>query len=419
MPLVNREVDETDRLYDLDTGSRIYVKLFAPKYFGNDGKAKRTGRPYDSVHSCFYCGDVFTNIHTHLTRFHKKEPEVKEIIELKAAAEEEEEREQILSVIRHKQTLLRNAGDNLHNLKVVKCKQGELLIYRRGDKFRCSEFGPCPYCLAWLSLETSAMRHQAKCPAVLLSDLKLMKKGSLIYNSNMIKGKVTLGNKKFKKAVFPRMRRDNITDIAQQDELIVGLGEEWFLKACDNRLRRDGYSSFHMRQMARLLMKLREISGHMTQSLSEYLVPKYFDTVAEAALLCCTVDNADELEHPSTAIKLGFDVARVANTKLCLCLKTGDQEKKQETLDFLQLMRMRWSFLVTKLARVALQGKRQERQLPSPTDLAKLTQWLITHLKNTDLTDVSPETFRKISIYTLARLMTYNKRRSGEVESFT
>jgi hypothetical protein len=47
-------------------------------------------------------------------------------------------------------------------------KEGELLLARRKKdmtEFHHDEFGPCPGCLAWLSLEASLVKHQKQCPA--------------------------------------------------------------------------------------------------------------------------------------------------------------------------------------------------------------------------------------------------------------
>lgn len=59
--------------------------------------------------------------------------------------------------------------------------------------------------------------------------------------------------------------------------------------------------------------------------MSEMLSPENFDNVAEVALQICnsTEHEEDELQHPSTAIKSGFDLMRMASSKT----KNEEREK--------------------------------------------------------------------------------------------
>ena len=79
-------------------------------------------------------------------------------------------------------------GDNIHNIKVIKQKKGELLIYRRSkdSKFHASDFGPCPSCCMWLQLNVSITKHQNTCVA--FKSVKLQK-DTLIVQSDSIKGR--------------------------------------------------------------------------------------------------------------------------------------------------------------------------------------------------------------------------------------
>ena len=74
---------------------------------------------------------------------------------------------------------------------------------------------------------------------------------------------------------------------------------------------------------------------------------------------------------------------------------------------------------VTKFARIALLKNQKIRLLPSPNDIKLLSEYLVTTLRSMDLSTVDAETFRNVAIHVQARLMTYNKRRPGEVEMMT
>ncbi|XP_041464862.1 uncharacterized protein LOC121415637 [Lytechinus variegatus] len=64
--------------------------------------------------------------------------------------------------------ILRNKGDNMHNVKVLHKKSGELLLSRRLNEdetsFAKEDYGPCPSCFEWLRI-TIIARHQQNCPA--------------------------------------------------------------------------------------------------------------------------------------------------------------------------------------------------------------------------------------------------------------
>ncbi len=59
--------------------------------------------------------------------------------------------------------------------------------------------------------------------------------------------------------------------------------------------------------------------------LEEFIKPQHFDIVAEAAIMAACGSSEDyseeRLKSPSTAIKLGYDLARVATSKMCVAIK--------------------------------------------------------------------------------------------------
>ena len=107
-------------------------------------------------------------------------------------------------------------------------------------------------------------------------------------------------------------------------------------------------------------------------TLWEYLKPKHFDMLVEATLLTCmsheddrgTIESSDkanqadqakqvdpdaeQLHAPSNALKLGFDIKRLINIKIGLCIQEGRTAEREETQSLLQLMSIFWSTRVTK-----------------------------------------------------------------------
>lgn len=184
--------------------------------------------------------------------------------------------------------------------------------------------------------------------------------------------------------------------------IILALGDVWFMKNIDNKRKRKYYSSFHMRLAARLLLAFRNLVKRMDVSMSEMLSPENFDNVAEVALQICnsTEHEEDELQHPSTAIKSGFDLMRMASSKVGISIKTKNKEMKKEGEAFMYLMSKEWGYKVNKVARSTLSERmfNQKKELPYPEDIMKLSSYLVENLEFVDLsyTAVSGMMFRRI-----------------------
>ena len=153
-----------------------------------------------------------------------------------------------------------------------------------------------------------------------------------------------------------------------------------------------------------------------TTTLEHYISPKYFDNVVQAALHCArqTVHDEEELESPSNAIKLSYDLKRVASIKMADAIASSNTLKRKEAKDFLKLMSIKWS---NKLATVALQAKRRLKKapLPLPEDIQQLSSFLKENCTAFNTEDASYRNFREAVVLALSRLVTYNRRRCGEV----
>uniref|UniRef100_A0A8W8MIH0 PWWP domain-containing protein n=1 Tax=Magallana gigas TaxID=29159 RepID=A0A8W8MIH0_MAGGI len=419
-PPCKRKLDEKDCLFD-----KKFPNVFIKGLKKDNAKSKHN-RVYDCVHACLYCHELFTNIQSHLERRHVNHTKVKAIKELKDQKMKETNQEKIDKLekrLNSEMKLLRNLGDHHHNMKVLRHKEGELLLPRRRlVTFNFEEYGPCPKCKEWMVLNSSISNHQKTCP-VKSTDYH---KGSTIIQIGILTGKVkTTGSKRIEKEVLPSMKRDKFAEICMNDPLILALGDVWFMKNIDNKRKRKNYSSFHMRLAARLLLAFRNLVKRMDVSMSEMLSPENFDNVAEVALQICnsTEHEEDELQHPSTAIKSGFDLMRMASSKVGISIKTKNKEMKKEGEAFMYLMSKEWGYKVNKVARSTLSERmfNQKKELPYPEDIMKLSSYLVENLEFVDLsyTAVSGMMFRRIVMLVEARLILYNRRRPGELEALS
>lgn len=150
--------------------------------------------------------------------------------------------------------------------------------------------------------------------------------------------------------------------------------------------------------------------------MDELLTMKFFDTIIEATLELCGKNEHDELVHPSTANKIGFDLGRLIGLKYGYCLRQNNPVGKEEADEFLKLMKIDWSTKVTTHASVLLRQRHfdNRRQLPHPKDIEVVATKLSEKLSSFDYKNKSM--FVEIARTTLLRLMVYNRRRSGEIE---
>lgn len=404
----------------------VFIRKVTTSLTTKTGKKKKCSRVYNSRHCCPFCKKLFLNFSQHfLGKQHEEEPEVIEIAGIKVLrndspqekAAKEKQRKKLL-------TILRNRGDNEHNNNVMAKKKGEIILTRRpteGDdgSFSVEEYGPCPMCLEWLKVQVIP-RHHSTCVAHDKGKIERITKGNLLIQSAVLCGRLQYSaSDTMVKEVYPIMRDDEIGKVAKSDPLITALGNQWMRRNLGNKLMRKHYVSAAMRLSSRLLLQLRSMVTPATGiSMDDYLDPKFFSDVARAALKVARQDACDEenLGAPSNAIKLSFDIKRLTNIKLAKAIQEEDQNARQKAKDFLELMAIDWS---TKLERVTLEERKhaEKKPLPLPNDIVKLSKHLTKEALECNLKDDSYNNFRNVVIVALACLISYNRRRPGEIQA--
>jgi len=210
--------------------------------------------------------------------------------------------------------IIRNKGDHMHNLRVLSEGIGEIILGRRQHGlFDVKQYGPCPKCFIWIKIDKTMFRHQLRCPSTDDGDDHLGMK-ELRITSLAEAGRLNLkAEKALREEVFTTITNDHIGQVAQNDTLIIALGNLWLTKNIGNKLKRKYYTFSRMRDSARLLINLREQTGHEDYDMSEFLEPDKFDHVVTAALTTASpgFDDEEDLKSPSTAIKLGYDIKRM------------------------------------------------------------------------------------------------------------
>ena len=294
-----RVISEAEILRDINRPG-VYVRkvMKSKKSSKAQRRKKKEGneRVYNNYHSCYYCGTLRQHIDVHL-KTHMNIPEVKEIFKND----------------KPDTTNIRLKGDHRNNKKVLKEGVGELILSRRPTReLDVDNYGPCISCHQWLLLK-KMKRHLQTCN----KEAAKMTKGQITIQSQVEAG--VLGSKPSKwmlTEVFPSMILDDVGVIAQGDQTIVNLGENWLQRTVDNKEKRRYYTSQHMRLMARLLVEVRKLDGDENSGqkpFADYLHPVHFDKVVAGALDCCIpyMDDVDELQAPSNGIKLKYDLRRM------------------------------------------------------------------------------------------------------------
>ena len=231
------------------------------------------------------------------------------------------------------------------------------------------------------------------------------------------------------------MKNDVISKVARSDPLIVALGNLSMKRNIGNKVMRRYNVSSDMRLAARCLIELRELQegedAKKNLTWYEALHPDQYDNIVKAVFAVCREnfneaegeddDDGDDLEAPSNAIKLSYDIARLVSVKVTSCIVEGNkalaEKTRKETKRFMEMFKYNWSTDVKKRARHVLRERKlnQKVELPDPNDIAKLAN----HMQKRMQQSVRPKTYdeyKELQYDTLARLIAFNRRRPGELQ---
>ena len=148
--------------------------------------------------------------------------------------------------------------------------------------------------------------------------------------------------------------------------------------------------------------------------------PQHFNKITVAALQCAVQDSdcEEQFGAPSNCIELGYDLKKLGSIALAQAIISQDNVRRRELKDFLSLMDLKWS---TKLAKICMLNRRYNNKKPHPlpSDIEKLSKYLKVSLNEFDTHDTSLENHHLGVTLAEARLVTYNKRRSGKMQAVT
>ena len=162
--------------------------------------------------------------------------------------------------------------------------------------------------------------------------------------------------------------------------------------------------------------------------MADLINTKHFDKICEAALVCARKDDDDidePLAAPTQAIKVKYDLQLLCRILEGLHLRNHvkNTARLQQIDAFKRLLQLHWRKSVGQACLNTLHHRSlfKFHELPTPSDLATLANHLISTIEILNLSEVDDgrvsRRFKDAVTYIQARLLVFNKRRSGELEA--
>jgi hypothetical protein len=311
---------------------------------------------------------------------------------------------------------LRNLGNHRNNLSVKAAGEGSFVVaHRPKDAVHYSEYKPCRFCCGYFA-KKSIWKH--KCPFAPKSELggkiPRMRKGAGDLLCGEEPGSVSLGFA----GLMNGMRRDEIGTMALKDSLILELGRSLCTKFGGDK-DQFNYIRGKMRQIARLLLELRKNSAAHELHMTDFIRPTKFPAIVEAAKRVAGLnEGSSEYHAPSSALKSGGVVRRLAEIKQAKALERSDPAVAEECVQFLKLCQLKWSNEIssTALRNIADRKRTGVLFVPLTEDVVKLNELLVEQANTLALTvHTDAGAFIDMTQVVLAKVILFNRKRQGEV----
>ena len=178
-----------------------------------------------------------------------------------------------------------------------------------------------------------------------------------------------------------------------------------------------------MRQLARLLLKLRLRSQEKEATFGNFIDTSKFDDLIEAVKELCGFNQESQLDIgiPFLALKLGHSIKRCAQVVKCSALWRKDEIGIKKAKRFIDLFESEWTAKISSQSLSSLGSKKQNwvYYLPFAEDLTRLKDHLDSKMESLSSTltaedSVNVEQWANLAKATLACIILFNKRKSGK-----
>ncbi|XP_024084025.1 uncharacterized protein LOC106662998 isoform X4 [Cimex lectularius] len=249
---------------------------------------------------CIYCESFVSNFSQHIFQNHKYEIDVQEIL---SKAKESKARSRLMAV-------LRNRG-NVFVDNIEKCVK-PIKIPSNDD---ANENLPCNVCLKLYS-KKEIWWHKKQCGLGSDGSHRADMQNSWLAHFEL--------DVQLKETVFPRMRQDEISLVAQSDKLICAFGTR-FMQFYQEKKYANAVSvtSQKMRELAKLLIQVRRQNPSVGSLLSA-LQPQHYVSIVEAAKHITRHDFKQTVLRPVTfALNLTTSLKQCCELAIALIKEKG------------------------------------------------------------------------------------------------
>ena len=358
----------------------------------------------DKKHFCLFCGKGVTKLKRHLLSFHQGEPEMFAFMAASGKSKECELKK------------LRNAGDHLHNIDILKGGEGDIVV-KKNIKRKTSheDYVPCPRCVGYF-YKRDLWRH--KCPNLNPDDKtpskQLVRKGRLILPMVDDEGVGEL---------YESLRNDRMKVVIKHDETIKLISQRE-LKRNGHDKDRHAHIRNKIRELARLLVKLRERTGKLSAQLKDFIVPGHFQDVLEATKEVAGYSRQTKTyEKAGLALKIGHSLQTCCVLLKAQAIENKEYQTKADCSAFGELISIKWNEEVSaQAARTLYQNKKNSANAtPLSEDIATLLKYLEDQsILTRNAISVCKELeikkhWSRLAEITMTVLILFNRRRQGEV----
>lgn len=367
-------------------------------------------------HFCIFCKKLQSQIARHLLTVHKNEEEVKKFSCMPVKNEER------LSLIAR----LRKKGDFLFNTSEDYNSSGKMITVRRARVKKdleghvystraTSDFVNCPNCRGFYSI-TYLRHHFPKC-----NGSKILTARTLLQESARKLCRVHPdAGRKMRKRIIPVLTKGTVlTNTIKYDRLIILFGNLQCLRYKEEHL--DEMIRSKLRLLGKLVIAAKEINSSIVDLASLYH-PSHFKTVLESALKVSKYNQKTErLESPSNATNIGTLIKKCSQILECEYLALEKPEERKSVKDFMKVFdTMYGAHINIMVAESEKEIKRKKLiELPSTSDV-KLFLGYLARLRDGYFDSLtakfSSANWRNLLEVVLAYLITFNRRRRGEMQ---
>ncbi len=307
---------------------------------------------------CPFCEKKQTKLSRHLTESKEHQDNI-EVIKYKST-KDKVEKNKIL-------TKIRNLGNYKHNIKVLSENKGILIpVYRPDHDADPQHYLPCQHCLGFYAKE-DLWKHSCKLKKE--SDESTdgepptkKRKTHIKVSRCLLPHSKEVEHNEHAKKVLAGLRGGEESRLIKSDSLLLRLLTDKFVSKLGHDVEQYSYIRTKLREIARLLLNYRELSGKRNASLTDMINPQKFQNVIEAAKLTAGFDETTQLyATPTLAVKLGHTLKKASDVLMGESLMNGDQTQADLAKGFNKLHEMKWNEAVTTHAFRTLRENRRNR----------------------------------------------------------